>query len=102
MARGEQETWKDIVAAETRVRHCFSATFFQRRNIRIVDQQARSFNLCYALTKSRRVSRKSHVAIIGGGISGMTCAVALSMSANCIAYVLESDEVLLRRCRNRT
>jgi hypothetical protein len=52
----EREHWNDIVsAAETRVRNCFSSTFFQRRNISIPDQQSRCFNLCYALSKSGRI-----------------------------------------------
>ena len=100
MTSDEQEFWNEIVAAaETRVRNCFSATFFQNRNISIIDQQARCFNLCYALTKSRRVTRNSQVAIIGAGISGMTCAVALAMATNCLVYVFESDDILLRRFR---
>lgn len=100
MTSDEQEFWNDVVgAAETRVGNCFSATFFQKRNISIVDQQARCFNLCYALTRSGRVTRNSQVAIIGAGISGMTCAVALAMAANCLVYVFESDDVLLRRFR---
>jgi hypothetical protein len=100
MTPDEEEFWGEIVgAAETRVKNCFSATFFQKRNISIIDQQARCFNLCYALTKSRRVTRNSQVAIIGAGVSGMTCAVALAMAANCLVYVFEGDDILLRRFR---
>lgn len=96
----EQELWKDIIdAAETRTTNCFAATFFQKRNISIIDQQARCFNLCYALTKCRRVSHRTQVAVIGAGISGMTCAVALAMAANCLVYVFEREDVLLRRLR---
>lgn len=96
----EKEYWDAVVsAAETRIRNCFSSTFFQERNISIPDQQARCFNLCYALSKSGRVTRRSHVAIVGAGISGMTCAVALTMATDCLVYVYERDEILLRRLR---
>lgn len=96
----EPKHWAAICAqAEARIPHAYSSTFFSRRHISIVDQQARCFNLCWALTRTRRVTSKSHVAIVGGGISGLTSAVALAIWTDCIVYVFERSPVLLRRFR---
>jgi hypothetical protein len=96
----EQDLWKIVLAdSETNIKNVYSATFFARRNISIVDQQIRSFNLCYGLSESRRVKNDSHVAIIGCGISGMTCAVALAVLHDCIVYVFERETTLLRKFR---
>ena len=85
----EQDLWEIVLAdSETSIKNVYSATFFAHRNISIVDQQIRSFNLCYGLSESGRVKESSHVAIIGCGISGMTCALALAVLHDCI---VESD-----------
>lgn len=75
----------------------FCATFFSRHNISIPDQQYRSLRLCHALCEAGIVDRNKTVAIVGAGISGMTCAVALAVRTDCLVHVFESDEVLLRR-----
>lgn len=75
----------------------FSATFFARRDISIPDQQYRSFRLCHALCEASIVNPTKTVAIVGAGISGMTCAVALAVRARCIVHVYERDPKLLRR-----
>ncbi|WP_439408585.1 FAD-dependent oxidoreductase [Bradyrhizobium sp. DASA03076] len=75
----------------------FSASFFAKRNISIVDQQLRSFTLCHALSRLRIVRNSSQVAIVGAGFSGMTCAVALAMKHTCLIHVFEQDDVLLKR-----
>jgi hypothetical protein len=96
----ERQAWDIVLAeAETRIPNLYSATFSARRFISIIDQQIRCFNLCYALSKSRRITKSSHLAIIGAGISGMTCAVALAMRHDCIVYVFERDTMLLRKFR---
>jgi len=97
----EEKYWCEEIlkAAESRIPGCFSASFFQMQNISIVDQQARSLNLSYALTRLKRVSQKSHVAVIGGGVSGLTCAAALALASNCMVYVFERDEMLMRKFR---
>lgn len=69
------------------------------RFISIVDHQTRCFNLCYALKASGQVKMHSHVAVIGCGISGMTCAVAIAMLCDCIVYVFEREDRLLPRFR---
>ena len=92
--------WEGLRArAESSIPSAYSSTFFARRNISIVDQQSRCFNLCWALHKTRRVRATDHVAIIGGGISGLTCAVALAAWTNCLVSILERDSTLLKRFR---
>lgn len=75
----------------------FCSTFFSRHNISIPDQQYRSLRLCHALCAADIVERNKTVAIVGAGISGMTCAVALAVRTDCLVHVYESDNVLLRR-----
>lgn len=75
----------------------FCATFFSRHNTSIPDQQYRSLRLCHALCEAGIVDRNKTVAIVGAGISGMTCAVALAVRTDCLVHVYESDNVLLRR-----
>lgn len=96
----EREYWEAMRRqAACRVPAVYSATFFSRRNISIVDQQSRCFNLCLALAKLKCVRSEHHVAIVGGGISGMTCAVSLAALTDCVVSVLEQDGVQLRRFR---
>jgi len=86
-------------AADGATSHIYSATFFSRYNISILDQQYRSLRLCHALCATGIVTHDEKVAIVGAGISGMTCAVALSARSDCIVHVFESDHLLLRRFR---
>ena len=96
----EQYLWKIVLAdSETSIKNVYSATFFARRNISIIDQQIRSFNLCYGLSESGRLKKSRHVAIIGCGVSGMTCAVALAVLHDCIVSVFECETTLLRKFR---
>lgn len=96
----EREYWEAMChQAACRVPSVYSATFFSRRNISIVDQQSRCFNLCWSLAKLKRVRSTQHVAVIGGGISGMTCAVALAAWTDCVVTVFERDSVQLKRFR---
>jgi hypothetical protein len=92
--------WRTIAAeAETTIPGVYSATFFAKHNISVVDQQVRSFNLSFALSRSRLVTTKTHVAIVGAGVSGMTCAIALTMLKGCHCAVFDSDTMLLRQFR---
>jgi hypothetical protein len=96
----QREYWEAMCyQAACRVPSVYSATFFSRRNISIVDQQSRCCNLCWSLAKLKRVRSTHHVAIVGGGISGMTCAVALAVWTDCLVTVFERDSVQLKRFR---
>jgi hypothetical protein len=92
-----------LSAASTQFKNIYSATFFSRHYISIVDQQHRSLRLSHALSTYRTadgkriVDRDTKVAVVGAGISGMTCAVALAARTDCIVHVFELDNVLLRR-----
>ncbi|MGO9232692.1 MAG: hypothetical protein ACLP4V_00835 [Methylocella sp.] len=100
MKEKQYHPWERVLEnSETNIKNVYSATFFARRNISIVDQQIRSFNLCYGLSESRQLKKSSHVAIVGCGVSGMTCAVALAVLADCMVYVFERETTLLRKFR---
>jgi hypothetical protein len=100
MNRKEREYWEATrQQAQSRIPSVYSATFFSRRNISIVDQQSRCFNLSWSLVRLKRIRAEHHVAIVGGGISGMTCAVALAAWSDCLVTVFERDSVQLRRFR---
>jgi hypothetical protein len=86
-----------VAGEDGRITNVFSATFFSQYNISIPDQQYRSLRLCHALCASGIVDRNKKVAIVGAGVSGMTCAVALAVKTDCIVHVFERDIVLLRR-----
>ena len=42
-------------------------------------QQTRAFNLIWALFDTEKIKKKSNVAVVGGGLAGMTAAAALNM-----------------------
>jgi len=85
--------WEWLIdQAESRIAGTYSSTGFARLNISIVDQQSRCLNLCWALSTAGRIIRRvHHVAIIGGGVSGLTCAVALAAWTGCLVSVFEKD-----------
>ncbi|GFE82496.1 hypothetical protein GCM10011487_44960 [Steroidobacter agaridevorans] len=85
--------------AASRIPKVYSSTFFSHRNISIVDQQSRCFNLCWALHRMRRIRAEHHVAIVGGGVSGLTCAVALAAWTGCLVSIFECETTLLKRFR---
>ncbi|UVO28133.1 NAD(P)-binding protein [Bradyrhizobium arachidis] len=90
-----------LQAAATSMDRIYAANCFSRKNISIVDQQFRTLNLCYALSESKklRIGPNSHIAIIGAGFSGMTCAVALAARHDCVISVFESEPTLLKNFR---
>ena len=94
----EKKAWQWVLAkSETEWPNVYSSNFFAKRFISIVDQQTRCFNICWALKASRRINKSSHVAVIGCGVSGMTCAVGLAMLCDCVVYVFEKNSRLLDR-----
>jgi hypothetical protein len=46
------------------------------------------------------VDHEKKIAIVGAGISGMTCAVALALRTDCLVHMYESDRLLLRKFWN--
>lgn len=98
--RASVRTWRPVAEdAATEILNVYSANFFAKRFIAIPDQQVRAFNLCFALTKIGKIRPGTRVAIVGAGISGMTCAVALAMLKDCHIMVFEREPKLLRKFR---
>jgi hypothetical protein len=98
--RAPVKTWRPVAEdAATELLNVYAANFFAKRFIAIPDQQVRAFNLCFALTKIGKIKRDTRVAIVGAGISGMTCAVALAMLKGCHVLVFERETKLLRKLR---
>jgi hypothetical protein len=62
--------------------------------VTIYSQQIRALNIVYSLFKSGIINSKSKVAVIGGGVGGMTAAVALG-SLNCSVSIFERQSELL-------
>jgi hypothetical protein len=92
--------WRPILSeAESNIRQVYSATFFAKRHISVVDQQTRAFNLSFALSRAGSITSKTRIAIVGAGVSGMTCAVALAMLKGCHCALFDMDSILLRRFR---
>lgn len=79
----------------------FSATGFAKHNISIVHQQNRCVNLAWALNWRKRVGPGDVVAIVGGSFSGLMLAVSLALTSNAIVYILEKEDRLLPRFRDK-
>jgi ABC-type uncharacterized transport system substrate-binding protein len=58
-----------------RLKNCYVLGSFARR-VTFADQQRRALNLIWAATSSGRLKRDDRLAIIGGGLAGVTAAVA--------------------------
>lgn len=63
--------------------------------ITIHSQQIRAFNLAYALIRNEKLTPKKRVAIIGGGISGITFASAISQKCKCKIDIYETHQEVL-------
>ena len=99
-ARAPSSFWRPILSeAESNIPNVYSATFFAKRHISIVDQQTRAFNLSFALSRAGAITPKTRVAIVGAGVSGMTCAVALAMLKGCHCALFDKEAILLRKFR---
>lgn len=60
--------------------------------VTVSSQQTRAFNLAWALSKRGIVNATSHVAVVGGGIAGVTMALALSaLTTNIHIFEEKSD-----------
>nr|BFD60240.1 hypothetical protein CKG001_23470 [Bdellovibrio sp. CKG001] len=66
-----------------------------RFGISIIEQQQKALGLAWALIESGKVKKNSKIAIVGGGFSGLTCALALSSKAKCKVKIFEKRSCLL-------
>ena len=69
------------------------------RHLDLYTQQTRALNLVAALNETARVSSGDSVAVIGGGIAGLTAAAGL-MSFGCRVDVFEAGPVPMARLRS--
>lgn len=75
---------------------------FERR-VTVYSQQVRALNLVYALTETGLLSAGKRLAVIGGGVAGLTLAAAAA-SQKCTVRVLEQKSRILHLfagCKNR-
>ena len=75
---------------------------FERR-VTLYSQQVRALNLVHALFEERRLAAGARVAVIGGGASGVTAAVALAHLGASVELIERTDVLLplQRGCRTR-
>ena len=66
----------------------------------IYAQQVRALNLVAALVRGGRLSGRSRVAVVGGGIAGMTAAAAAAVAGAGSVSVFEREPSLMRLQRN--
>ncbi|NML21797.1 hypothetical protein HHL16_12980 [Pseudoflavitalea sp. G-6-1-2] len=92
---------KDILQAMLVPNHrwTYAIGCFDKR-ITIYSQQIRAFNLAYALIKEQVVKKDSSVAIIGGGIAGITIAAALCADTNVFLFERMNNLCYLQRGDN--
>jgi tetratricopeptide (TPR) repeat protein len=64
-------------------------------------QQCRAFNLIYALFETGKLKKGDSIAIVGGGVAGVTAAAAAA-SKGCRVTLFERDEELMRLQRGNT
>ncbi len=70
------------------------------RYVTVYAQQVRALNLIDALAKGGHLSRSSRVAIVGGGIAGLTAAAAAAVRGVASVSVFEKLEATMRLQRN--
>jgi precorrin-6B methylase 2 len=98
--RLKDPSWERLLqAAKSDTPNVYSASFFARKDISIIDQQFRAYKLCYLLSRKGEISSRKHIAVVGAGFAGMTCAVALAMCANCTVSVFDREKILLKNFR---
>jgi DNA-binding winged helix-turn-helix (wHTH) protein len=71
------------------------------RRVSFTSQQHRSLNLVWALKERDKLANGEHVAVIGGGLAGLTTAAAL-IASGCSVTLFEHSAMVLERQRNTT
>jgi len=86
---------EEITNAYLVPRHKFTYAIgcFEKK-ITIYSQQIRAFNLAYFLIKEKKVNKDAEIAIIGGGISGITAAAAFSSRGFRVTLFEKSNQLM--------
>ncbi|WP_428264533.1 FAD-dependent oxidoreductase [Haliangium sp.] len=71
------------------------------RRVTVYSQQVRALNLIYALFHERQLTPGQRVAVIGGGVAGLTAAAG-ALRKGCKVTVLEKNERILHMFENCT
>ncbi|MBO9170032.1 FAD-dependent oxidoreductase [Rhizobium sp. L245/93] len=71
------------------------------RRVSFASQQRRALNTVWAVGKSGKLSGNPNVAVVGGGLAGLTTAAAL-IAAQCNVTLIEANDSLLERQDNTT
>jgi NADPH-dependent 2,4-dienoyl-CoA reductase/sulfur reductase-like enzyme len=71
--------------------------------VTIYSQQIRAFNLAYALASVGQLGANSRVAVVGGGVAGVTFAAAASRMGGTVVLFERRSQILhlLRGCHTR-
>ena len=72
------------------------------RRVTFLSQQHRSFNLVWALFESGKLTPTSQVAVVGGGLAGMTCAAAASLKGCKVTLFEAADQLMHIQRGNHT
>jgi FAD dependent oxidoreductase len=72
------------------------------KRITILSQQTRALNLAYALCETGRLAYGDAVAIVGGGVAGLTCAAALLRRGMYVALLERTSRMLHMQAQNDT
>jgi hypothetical protein len=83
-----------------RVPNTYSIGCYARR-VTFYSQQNRALNLIWALFEKSKITSNSSVAIVGGGLAGMSAAVA-AMTKGCKVTLFEAEEDLMPIQRGNT
>jgi hypothetical protein len=71
----------------------FSLGCYAKR-VTFYSQQNRALNLIWALFKKSKINEKSNVAIVGGGLAGMTAAIAAKLKGCSVSLFEAEDEFM--------
>ena len=92
-------TYVDAATLSTRPGVVFVGPYGQR--VSFASQQRRALNTVWAIEQANRIKSGSDVAVIGGGLAGLTVAAAL-LARNCIVWMYEAKpNVLVRQAQTK-
>jgi hypothetical protein len=88
MADGNPSTLRDVYLRAAKVRHHIFCIGPYGRRVSFASQQARALNTVWALEQAEIISEGTRVAVVGGGLAGITAAAAL-LARRCLVSLYE-------------